>query len=139
MKRIGDFTAPKDEQSGIELRRQLLAFQGNVSDMGDALQVTAMQRLAQVRPTVVRDSKTILYPGSFQLFDTAPGPIDAGLAKPAAGDAGKFIVTIDVNTGANNLTLHAASGCTVNTASSVVVTTYLALIFCDGVNYWRLV
>lgn len=139
LKRVSDFTAPKDEASAIELRRQLVAFQGNVSDMSDRIGALAMPRLGQVRPGVVQDSQTVLYPGSFQLFDTTAGNIDAALAKPDSSGSGTFVVVVDVATGANNLTLHAESGCTVNATDSVLVTTFLALLFCDGVNYWRLV
>lgn len=139
LKRIGDFTAPKDEATGFELRRQLKAFQGNASDMGDAIKLAAMQRLA-VGPNAQTSTGMVIAPGQFQLADTRLGTINVGLAKPTAAQAGTFIVLVDIGGAAGSFSVR-GQGCKyqgVTTPVFLTVVSYAALIFCDGVDYWRL-
>jgi hypothetical protein len=139
LKRIGDFTAPKDEATGLELRRQLKTFQANVSDMGDAVQQLNMQRLTEGANSLTSTSLTVA-PGQFQLADTRLGTINVGLAKPTAAQAGTFIVLVDIGGSAGSFSV-TGQGCKyegVTTPVSLTVATYSALIFCDGVDYWRL-
>jgi hypothetical protein len=139
LKKIGDFTAPKDEATGLELRRQLKSFQGNVSDMGDALQAAALQRL-----TAGKNEQTslgmVISPGQFQFADTSLGTVNVGLAKPTAAQAGTFIVLIDLGGSAGAFSV-LPQGCkfeNATTATAVTVASFAAMIFCDGVDYWRL-
>jgi hypothetical protein len=140
LKKIGDFTAPKDEATGAELRRQLRAFQGNVDDMGDTLKKSAMAKLERNGPGIVRDDSCVLYPGQFQLFDTSVTNVSAGLAKPTSAGAGTFIVAINLPGSTSNLYLRAEAGCLIDGTDHVtIVTAGNALVFCDGENYWSFV
>lgn len=139
LKKVGDFTAPKDEASGLELRRQLKTFQGNVSDMGDALKGAALQRLTAGKNEQA-SLGMVLSPGQFQFADTSLGTINVGLAKPTAAQAGTFIVLIDLGGSAGAFSV-LPQGCkfeNVTTATPVTVASFAAMIFCDGVDYWRL-
>lgn len=138
LKRVGDFTAPKDEATGLELRRQLRQFQANVSDMSDQLQSAGMARLVRQGTGIVRDDTCVLSPGQFQLFDTSVTNVYVNLAKPTASDSGKFTVAVNLPGSTSNLYLYAAAGCTVDGVDHVtIVTAGNALIFCDGQNYWK--
>ena len=140
LKRIRDFKAPKDEASQEDLRRQLVAFESNVSDMGNAITQAAQQRLSAGSLPVGTSSAAglVVAPGQFQTIDTRPGVVRIGLAKPARKDAGTFVVLIDIGGGANNMNVR-CDGCLFDSAVSVVfAVTFAALIFCDGTNYWRI-
>ncbi len=139
LKKVGDFTAPKDEATGLELRRQLKSFQANVSDMGDALQASALQRLT-AGTNAQTSTSMVLAPGQFQLADTRLGTINVGLAKPTAAQAGTFIVLIDLGGSAGSFSIR-AQGCkfdNVTTATVLAAVRYTLMIFCDGTDYWSL-
>lgn len=140
LKRVADFTAPKDEATGIELRRQLKAFEGNVSDMGDGLKLGALAKLAAKLPNTTGTRAPVISPGQFHFADTRAGTVSLGLAKPAGGDAGTFIILIDIGGSAGSFLVQGL-GCKYENATAptiLVVTTYAALIFCDGTDYWRI-
>ncbi len=139
LKRIRDFKAPENPATAVELRRQIGQFEGNVSDMGDAIQHFGMRRLERNGPNIVRDDSCVLYPGQFQLFDSSLANVSAGLAKPTAADSGKFTVAVNMPGSTSNLYLRAEAGCLIDGTDHVtIVTAGNALIFCDGENYWKL-
>jgi hypothetical protein len=138
LKRIRDFKPAKDDASADELRRQLGQFESNVSDMGDTLQLAAMQRLSVAKNRQTSTSMVVA-PGQFQLADTRLGTINVGLAKPTAAQAGTFIVLVDLGGAAGSFSVR-GQDCkyqSVTTAVVLTVTTFAALIFCDGSDYWR--
>lgn len=140
LKRIRDFKAPKDEASANELRRQLGQFEGNVSDMGDELRSFALGRLAANLPNTTGTRGPVIAPGQFHFGDTRAGTISIALAKPRGKDAGTFIVLIDLGGSAGSFSVRGLD-CkyeNVTTATILTVTTFAALIFCDGANYWRI-
>ncbi len=141
LKKIRDFKAPKDDATADELRRQLVQFESNVSDMGDTMTQAAMQRLT-VAKTAIGTKTTvglIVAPGQSQAVDTRTGTVPVALAKPTAADAGTFIVLIDLGGSAGSLFVQ-GQGCKIENAASAILTaaSYAILIFCDGSNYWRL-
>ncbi|HEY6924407.1 MAG TPA: hypothetical protein VI653_13130 [Steroidobacteraceae bacterium] len=137
LKRIRDFKAPKDDASAEELRRQLVQFEQNVSDMGDAQAKSAMPRLVRTSPKIIHDDSCVMAPGQFQLFDTSVTNVSTTFATPQPGDAGKFSFVINLPGSTSNLYLRAPAGRTIDGADhATIVTAGNALIFCDGVNYW---
>lgn len=138
LKKIRDFRAPNDAATANELRRQLGELEQNVSNMGDGIALAAMQRLARRSDTQTEKALTVA-PGQFQAVDTRLGTISVGLAKPTAAQAGTFIVLVDIGGGAGSIYIQ-GQGCKYENAAAafLTVTTFAALIFCDGVNYWKL-
>lgn len=140
LRRIRDFKAAKDETSAEELRLQLGKFENNVSDMGDRLAQDSQQRLTTGRVAIGTSATAglVVSPGQSQTVDTRNGVVNVGLSKPSGKDSGKFIVLIDIGGGANNMNVQ-GNGCTFDAVSvSIFAITFAALIFCDGVNYWRI-
>lgn len=115
-----------------------MQFEGNVSDMEDAIGKVVQRRLTIAKDEETRNSSVVLYPGAYQIFDTAASAISVTLERPTVKDSGTFVVVIDIAAGTNPLTVRAAAGCQVNRAASTSVATFGALFFCDGRNYWRL-
>jgi hypothetical protein len=139
LKRIRDFKAPKDAASQDELRRQLGQFEGNVSDMGDALRQAALAKLTANLPNTTGTRGPVLSPGQFHFGDTRKGTISIALATPSGKDAGTFIVLIDLGGSAGAFYVQALDCKYENAATgTLTVSTYAALIFCDGTNYWRI-
>lgn len=137
LKRIRDFKSPKDDASAEELRRQLVQFEQNVSDMGDAQAKSAMPRLARTSPKIIHDDSCVMAPGQFQLFDTSVTNVSTTFATPQPGDAGKFSFVINLPGSTSNLYLRAPAGRTINGLDhATIATAGNALVFCDGVNYW---
>jgi hypothetical protein len=140
LKRIRDFKSAKDDVSADELRRQLGQFEGNVSDMGDALKLGAMARLAAKLPDTTGMRGPVISPGQFHFADTRAGTVSLALAKPASNDAGTLIVLIDLGGSAGSFSVSGLDCKFENLTTATVfnVATWAAMIFCDGVDYWRI-
>lgn len=137
LKRLRDFKAAKDDASAEELRRQLVTFEGNVSDMGDRLKKLSMQRLSAA-PGTVGIGKQVIAPGQFQVVDTRLGTIPISLAKPTSADSGTFVMLIDIGGSAGSIRVQ-CDRCTLDLQASSIITAanFTVQIFCDGSNYWR--
>ena len=117
-----------------ELGRRLIQLENSVADMGSGIAKMAMAQLSQRGRLSSVD--VIIGPGQFQAFDTRQGARNVTLAKPSAPDAGTFTVILDAGGGAANIKLLPVPGCSLRAASATVAQ-YLTLLFCDGVDYWR--
>jgi hypothetical protein len=133
MKEIRNFVDPVDKASAARLTQQLAEFEGNVAAYG--VEVLAASKLSMVGLNLLSASQT-LKPGQAAGFNTAPGNITVAIAAPRPGDACRFIAVIK-HAAANLLVLAPAAGVTVQGVSHYTLSSLgLALLFCDGNNYW---
>lgn len=135
LKLIRDYRAPVDAAAALDLRRQLGQLEQNVSGMGDAIVLAAMQRL-QVKATEESGDALTVAPG--QSLGIVSTVARVQLAAPRPADAGKFLAICKGAGAASNTDLLAPSGSSINGATLFTVTAsgVLQLVYCDGVNYW---
>jgi hypothetical protein len=137
LKRTRNFTSAKDDASADELRRQLVQFESNVSDMGDAMDKSTMQRLSVKERDGRVDTLTVGPGQSVTIISTVTR---VQLDKPRPGDEGKFLAICKGGGAASNTLVTAPVGAKINdTATFLITTSYMILlVYCDGVNYWAI-
>jgi len=130
LRKVQDYKA----DDPTELGRRLIQLENSVSEMGALIAKLAM---GQLTPRARLSSVDIaMGPGQLQAFDTRQGARNVTLVKPSASDAGTFCAVLDAGGGTANITLIPAPGCSLRAASATVAQ-YVTLLFCDGVDYWR--
>lgn len=135
MKRIRDFKSPRDQASQDELRRQVVTFEGNVSDAFDEVAVFGLRRL-RVLQRVSNSNALLVGPGHSVGITAAV--VQVQLAVPGPQDAGKFLAICKGLGAPSNTIVFAPKGSLVNGAASYLITAngLLKLFYCDGVDYW---
>jgi hypothetical protein len=135
MKRIRDFKSPTDPAKADELRRQLVQFEQNVSDMGAQLEQAKMARL-NVKVRISNAEGLTVAPG--QSIGIIAAVTRVQLEAPTAADEGKFLAICKGPGAPSNTTVYAPARTLINGAATYVITAngLLQLFYCDGVDYW---
>jgi len=135
MKRQREFKSPRDAASQDELRRQLIAFEGNVADAVATIETSMMSRL-NVKERITNAEGVIVAPGESLGIISAVTRVQ--LAAPGPQDAGKFLAICKGAGAPVNTTVYAPARCLINGGGTFVIASagLLQLFFCDGVDYW---
>lgn len=135
MKRIRDFKAPSDPAKADELRRQLVQFEDNISEMEARLEQAKMARL-DVKTRISSEEGLTIAPG--QSVGIIAAVTRVQLTRPTFADRGKFSAICKGAGAPSNTDVFAGAGYLINGAATYTITAngLLQLFYCDGVDYW---